>query len=227
MYKEYVTARVNTPIFNTTCADELLKLDKSFLIRSLEMIAYPGSLFEVQGSEGDFFHITTDEYPSKKKLFVHHLFVSKVVGEAKPRTRTIPSKEEIILRLETFPPSMYVWGGNFPEGIPELFPLLTLDRPLNAYTYSAFQFKGVDCSGLLYNVTDGALPRNTSELCHIGEKVPSLRPLDLVVWPGHVLIALPHNRLIECRIHDGIVISPQAERLAQLESHAPSFIRWY
>ena len=71
-----------------------------------------------------------------------------------------------------------------------------------------WQLKGVDCSGLLYWATNGATPRNTSALVNYGTGVmimglsidqilTELKPLDLIVWSGHVLIVLPGERVIE------------------------------
>lgn len=71
--------------------------------------------------------------------------------------------------------------------------------------------KGVDCSGLLYEATNGYTPRNTSSLVDFGvpvkiagltsEKIISkLRPLDIMVWKGHVIVVLDQTRTIESRL---------------------------
>ena len=71
--------------------------------------------------------------------------------------------------------------------------------------------KGLDCSGLLYEATNGCTPRNTSSLISFGEPVQiatldsdqiiqSLQTLDILVWKGHVIIVLDKDRAIESRL---------------------------
>jgi hypothetical protein len=68
--------------------------------------------------------------------------------------------------------------------------------------------KGLDCSGLLYQATDGYTIRNTSSLTSIGSAVEIkdksateiselVIPLDLIVWNGHVVIVLDKETVIE------------------------------
>jgi cell wall-associated NlpC family hydrolase len=87
-----------------------------------------------------------------------------------------------------------------------------------------WQLSGVDCSGLLYEATAGSTPRNTSSLVGFGRPVAVagrsaaelaalLQPLDLIVWPGHVMIVIGGGRVIESRLdcqnpHAGVRIRP-------------------
>lgn len=92
---------------------------------------------------------------------------------------------------------------------------------------------GVDCSGLLYEATNGWTPRNTSQLVSFGSAVTiagnsihqiaaALKPLDLIVWNGHVLIVLDKSSIIESRLacdqpgNGGVIISPLKQRLAEI-----------
>jgi hypothetical protein len=95
-----------------------------------------------------------------------------------------------------------------------------------------WQLAGVDCSGLLYEATNGFTPRNTFSLVEYGRSVPiagldpvkiveRLEPLDLIVWSGHVMIVLDRERLIESRLDSGgkgggVRVRPLREALAEL-----------
>jgi cell wall-associated NlpC family hydrolase len=92
----------------------------------------------------------------------------------------------------------YVWGGNLKDGVPLLREFYPQAEPLI----------GVDCSGLLYEATDGFTPRNTSALTSFGRAVQvaglsperiaqRLQPLDLIVWKGHVMVVLDGDSIIQ------------------------------
>ena len=94
-----------------------------------------------------------------------------------------------------------------------------------------WQLQGVDCSGLLYWATNGVTPRNTSALVNYGTGVmitglsidqilTQLKPLDLIVTRGHVLIVLPGERVIESTWkpsnNGGVYISSLKARLIEI-----------
>jgi cell wall-associated NlpC family hydrolase len=151
-----------------------------------------------------------------------------------PRQAALPSKEEIIRRLRNSVGVAYVWGGNVRLGIPELADLYpVIENKHASYTgKKSFPLAGLDCSGLLYEASGGWTPRNTSELVTYGKSVAiegldaweierRLRPLDLIVWPGHVLIALDQGEVIESRLHcdgqkSGVIISLLPKRLSEI-----------
>jgi hypothetical protein len=59
--------------------------------------------------------------------------------------------------------------------------------------------------------------------CSVREIVSRLAPLDLIVWPGHVLVVLDRERVIESRLdcghaERGVVVTPLAERLKGIMS---------
>ncbi|GAI00651.1 unnamed protein product, partial [marine sediment metagenome] len=72
--------------------------------------------------------------------------------------------------------------------------------------------KGVDCSGLLYQATNGYTPRNTSSLVSYGAPVriaglkvdqiiKKVEPLDIIVRRGHVVVILNKEQVIESCLH--------------------------
>ena len=97
-----------------------------------------------------------------------------------------------------------------------------------------WQLAGLDCSGLLYEATGGWTPRNTSALVSFGKPVDinglsadsiagKIRPLDLIVWQGHLIIVLDHGEVIESRLYcdgrkNGVIIKPLKERLHEILS---------
>jgi hypothetical protein len=108
---------------------------------------------------------------------------------------------------------------------PPSCPLSQID-PL---TYHNWTMNGFDCSGLLYYATNGATPRNTSDLIQdrFGinlpiqgktpqEILPLLQELDAIVWKGHVVLVFDKKTAIESRAKKGVVKSPLEIRLHEI-----------
>lgn len=191
------------------------------------MIAFPQTRFQLLHRVFDtVIQVTTNEYPCQP-LFVDERFLS--FGDFPERNIPLPDAATILKRMESCLGSQYFWGGNWNEGIPEmadLYPALKDEENLLC--------SGVDCSGLLYQATNGFTPRNTSELIDFGqpvERLDDLKPLDLMVWKGHVVIAFSPGKFIESRIDRGVVISDfeprYEEALEKLDGKPLYFRRWY
>ncbi|HEY5259788.1 MAG TPA: hypothetical protein VIJ46_04000, partial [Rhabdochlamydiaceae bacterium] len=144
-----------------------------------------------------------------------------------------PSLETVMERMVKLVGLPYIWGGNWSAGIPALLALYPPSDEISGDLRTLWALKGVDCSGLLYEATDGFTPRNTSELVHYGSPVlienksiseiqKLVRPLDLIVWKGHVVIVVDSEKTIESRHRHGVVIAPLKERLEEvLQTRAP------
>lgn len=218
-----------TPLFNREeIYTSLQTFDKSYLIRSLEMILFPGSLCKIIEQKGSILKILTPDYPSDRPLFIDARFATIEENAREPVTRLPPSSKELLHRLTNYPKRPYIWGGNIAAGVPEMLHYYPPPRLLTPYEYASWQFKGVDCSGLLYEVSSGFLPRNALSMRAALPTVPSLRPFDLitVIHGPHVLIALPGEKVLESREYDGIVLSPLSTRLKELAHREPLFHRW-
>ena len=115
----------------------------------------------------------------------------------------------------------------------ELYPP-TPGVPHSARLDQQWELAGLDCSGLLYEATDGFTPRNTSALVNYGRGIPiagltpgeivqKVEPLDLIVWGGHVQIVLDRERLIESRLEcggkGGVTVRPLREAITDLVRH--------
>lgn len=221
------TPVLNTPDFAKTFSGKV-KLDPCKGVRPVEFVAFPGTLFRIEGEqerEGvKVYRVTSNDYPypTKTGLFVDARFVETVEGTPRERQRTLPETAEIRKRLLSAVGRPYVWGGNFKEGVPLLRRLYPQGDPLY----------GVDCTGLLYEATDGYTPRNSSYLTRYGKGVKvaglsageiakKLEPLDLVAYKGHVMMVLDEDSIIQSVMgcgggKKGVVLSSREETLKKL-----------
>ena len=221
------TPVLNTPEFRKTFSGAV-KLDPCKGVRPIEFVALTGTLFSVQEAlEKDgvtVYRVLTSDYPytPDSGLFVDARFVREWVGGVVvERQRHLPETAEIQRRLLAAVGSPYVWGGNVKEGVPLLKTLYPRGDSL----------AGVDCSGLLYEATDGFTPRNSSALISFGEGVQvaglsagdiakKLKPLDLLVLKGHVMMVLDADSVIESRMgcsgRSGVMVTPIGDALRQL-----------
>lgn len=228
----HVVAISATPVLNTPDFKRIfsgaIKLDPCRGVRPIEFVALKGTLFTVSETlEKDgvaVYRVTSNDYPypSKTGLFIDARFVRKWVGGVlADRQRQLPPLAEIQRRLVAAVGRPYVWGGNLKDGVPLLRSLYPQGDPLY----------GVDCSGLLYEATDGFTPRNTSALIAHGEVVPvdglsakeiarKLKPLDLLVWKGHVMMVLDEDSIIQSRMgcsgEGGVVVAEKEAALRRL-----------
>lgn len=226
----YAVATTSTPVLNTHdftsvfggTDGKALATDSCGQIRALEFIALPGTPFRIEavldGPEFPVYRVITDDYPypSRTGYYIDSRFVDTSETPVQPRPRKLPKRNTILARLSSAVGTTYVWGGNRRDGVPEMmafFPLPPGQRP-DTLTENRWTLRGLDCSGLLYESTDGYTPRNTSALVDYGDPVPiagldearmaeRLRPLDLIVWKGHVMIVYDRNRIIESRLDCG------------------------
>ena len=214
------TVVLNTPDFSSVFGGingKTLKLDKSGLIREVEFVALPGTIFKVEdviknGNKTIYKVTTTDyPYPTKKGYYIDKRFVGSASYKPPGIIKRLPGKERIVQNLLSARGSIYIWGGNWREGLPQMLEWYPPSGTLKPLTKKKWILKGVDCSGLLYEATDGVTPRNTSSLITYGEAlkikgesanqiIRKVRPLDLIVWQGHVIIVLDKERVIESRL---------------------------
>jgi hypothetical protein len=203
----YVVATYPTPVLKTPAFHEVfggrMKLDHCKGVRPIEFIAMTGTLFTVEDAMADqdttIYRVTTNDYPfpTTAGYYIDSRFVT-AVEVPKDRKPELPPVAEVQRRLTAALQRPYVWGGNFVNGVPRLKELYPQADPL----------AGVDCSGLLYQATNGFTPRNTSALISYGKAVhvaglpvekvaQKLKPLDLIVWNGHVMIVLDEDTIIQ------------------------------
>jgi cell wall-associated NlpC family hydrolase len=244
----YAVALIPTPVMNRAAFaavfgggdGKTLLLDSSGLLREVEFVALPGTPFRIKerlkrGGQ-TIYRVTTADYPypTETGYFIDSRFVTTAKTAPPPRSKHLPSREKVIDNLLAARGSRYVWGGNIRAGIPQLLDFYppAAGSSIPPATLEIWQLRGVDCSGLLYEATNGFTPRNTSSLVEYGRAVPiegldpakiveRLEPLDLIVWSGHVMIVLDRERLIESSLASsgrggGVRVRPLREALAEL-----------
>ncbi|MDA8431118.1 MAG: peptidoglycan endopeptidase [Geobacteraceae bacterium] len=242
----YAVARGATPVLNTAAFRSIfggadgttLKTDRCGQVRELEFIALPGTVFRITATASDrnntIYRVATDEYlqPAGSALYVDSRFVTVRATQPPPRIRTLPPQTAIIAALKASIGAPYVWGGDVQAGIGELVGQF-YGGSVPSRDKGRLTLAGLDCSGLLYQATGGGTPRNTSQLISYGKAVPVagrsakeiaglLKPLDLIVWYGHVIVVLDRDTVIESRLvcgmkaNAGVVTTSLQRRLAEI-----------
>jgi hypothetical protein len=198
------------------------------LAKKVETCALTGTKFSILAKNNDVYKVTTKDYPSDE-LYIDASSLDFFEEEPDERKKIeLPSKD-ILQRLWSFEGKRipYLWGGNCPEGIPELLTSYPPKKELSSEQKKLWTMTGTDCSGLLYAVTNGFTPRNTSQLVTFGDSlsvegknkeeiVDMLAPLDLIVWVGHVVIVLNREKTIESRDSQGVMITNTLERIREV-----------
>lgn len=184
------------------------------------MVALPGMVFQVvKEEENGILQVKTVEYPSSIPIYLDKRS-GKYTSHEKGREKELPSMEVILERIKSKVGTPYVWGGNYSAGIPEWLKWYPPQKKLTPFEEIHWMLRGVDCSGLLYEATDGFTPRNTSELMKFGEEVSleDVKQLDMILYRGHVIIALNKDQVIESdHSRGGVVISQLEERVSKIK----------
>lgn len=241
---------LNSPDFNSVFGRKegsSLKTDRCGQVRELEFIALPGTPFKILGElkigNSAVYQVETEEYlaPPGIRLYVDSRFLDLQNNAPPPRKRTLPEREQVTTTLAKSVGRPYVWGGNLPDGVPEL--LKYFYRNISSSDRESLTLAGLDCSGLLYHATAGWTPRNTSQLISFGEPVAIegkreeeiarlLEPLDLILWNGHLIIVLGRGSVIESRLecgkpgNGGVVTTPLRQRLQEIMRIRKPFDDW-
>lgn len=251
----YVVAKLPTPVFNIPAFPVIfgghdgksLRINSCEQMKELEFIALQQTVFVVKETVNKgkltVYKVTTEDYPSRKPLFIDGRFVNISKNRPPERHRQLPTRQEILKRLLFAEGSAYVWGGNIREGIPEMLSLYPPSSEIETGLKNRWTLKGLDCSGLLYEATNGYTPRNTDALIDFGapvyiaglkvsDIVKKVEPLDLIAWRGHVIIVLDGERAIESRLdydkkepgcQGGVRVRPLKDVLEEIfKSRTPS-----
>ncbi len=216
------------PLYNTPNfphSKKKLERDPQGLLKSIEIVALPSTKFTVINKEAapSASEVATSDYPSSTPLYIDSRFLHPASFATPERKKELPPPDTILQFLKSVVGARYFWGGNWAEGIPEmsrLYPHLTAPEDQDDVGC-----KGVDCSGLLYQATNGFTPRNTGQLFTYGKELEvdqnsssavqeAVKPLDMMVWRGHVIFVLDRDNFIESVVGRGVIISDFKERYA-------------
>ena len=225
----YAISREPTPVLNTPDFESVfggtdgktIKTDEKGLIRALQFIALQGTVFEVTDEIDNGNHkilkVKTDEYDYGTELYADSRFLEIDNIRPKKRNKELPPKEKIYEFLDNAVGAKYCWGGNYVEGIEKLMEYYKPSEDISNETKYLWTLKGCDCSGLMYEATNGYTERNTSKLIYSGEPVnvegltaeeiaAKLKPLDMIVWDGHVIYVYDENTAIQSSQSKGGVV---------------------
>ncbi len=217
------------PILNTHDFKKIFNKNKNFPlcdqkghIRALEFIALQEDVcIEIQRFS-DISKVIFPQYSNKPVYLDNRM--TEICNKLACKS-VLHSKEEIIKELKKCVGLPYIWGSNYYLGVDKF---LSYYNPLLQNKKNTWLLKGLDCSGLLYSATNGYTPRNTSALLHFGhglknnfsciyELISAVKPLDLILHEGHVIIILNQNSCIESREKDGVIITNLEKRLLEIE----------
>lgn len=248
----YVKSVLPTPVYSipeilslyydSASLKPAVKVDSKGHIRELEFIACKGTKFFCRRTyhfgSVKVYEVSTAEYPVAGKLYIDARYVQPCSNTEPERRKVMPEKDTVLDELKRMEGIPYRWGGNIPEGIPEqlVFYPPGNDKQKEGFlksNKSLWCLEGVDCSGLLYQATGGSTPRNTSDLVVYGvpvtiaglsvdEIAAKLKPLDLIVWSGHIVIVYNDRQTIESRPRypdghkGGVRLLPLKERLSEI-----------
>jgi hypothetical protein len=225
----YAVAKEPTPVLNSPDFSSVfggsdgmtVKNDDQGLIREMEFIALPGTVFDLIGEfdhgTHKIFKVECKEYEYNTDLYVDSRFVELKKERPKERFISLPSKEEIYKSLDKWVGNRYCWGGNYNDGIKKLIELYKPSGDISDALKEEWMLTGCDCSGLMYEATNGYTPRNTSKLVDYGEAVEieglsaeeiaaKLKPFDMMVWKGHVIYVYDEKTSIQSSLSKGGVI---------------------
>lgn len=245
--QNYALANDYTPVLNTY--DFFLvfggndgasvKLDNRGLIGEMEFIAFPGTVFKIlevvvfDDRNLKYYKVKTDEYQYTGNFYIDSRFVNTYDEMPNGRIVEKPKQTDVIKFMKSLIGYPYMWGSNYADGIYTMLDMYKPKSEIDTRTKNLWILKGVDCSGLLYQSTAGYTPRNTSSLLNYGEAVniedktleeilPLLKPLDLIVIKGHVVIVLDEKTTIESSPDKGVHTSELKTRLERImEEHKP------
>ncbi len=244
----YAVAQFPTPVFNTPDIPFNylpLKKDNQGRLIEMETIAFPGTKFKcLQQISDNIVQVETNEYPSSLSFYVDSRFLKEASSETPERGKELPSSDSILGWIEKRKGLRYFWGGNWETGIPEMLEFYPFLKQASPQDRDDAICRGLDCSGLLHQATNGITPRNTIDLVNFGNDLnlqhlpiqqiqAQLKPLDLLVWRGHIIIVQSPTTLIESRIQNGVVTTDFADRYLEViemlkEQKKPFYFRrWH
>ncbi len=218
---------LNTPHFTKVFGDAI-PLNPLGHPEHFEFVALKHMQFKVLDQIGtNILQIHWPQY-SANALYLDRRFCQDIAQPCPPIPKDF-SRRTLLTHMESRLGTPYVWGGNWAKGIPEMLLYYPSTKPLSKQMQTLWTLEGLDCSGLLFEATHGATPRNTSHLLQFGRAlIPNepLEPLDMILYPGHVLFVRDQTTIIESKSPFGVRICPLNERLAEIAQDRRFIYEW-
>jgi hypothetical protein len=211
------------PILNTSHFDRIFHknqvlVDAQGHPRSFEFVALPGMAFQIIESGPTIVKILCPTY-SDQPLYTDRRF-GRIVSSPPQPQRSLPNAQTLLAHMESRIGTPYVWGGNWAEGIPEMLQYYPPTEPLTPRNLELWTLQGLDCSGLLFEASGGVTPRNSGQLLKYGKALKIsdlLKPLDMLVYPSHVLFVRDQKTIIESKSPFGVRICPLQDRFLEIQ----------
>ncbi len=238
MKKNYLKVIKETPILNTPnfCSifggsdKTSLKTDKKGHIKSLEFVALKNMVFQIEKKTTfPYIYKVVSNFYESDNLYIDSRFTIPInLSEKKANPlQHILDPNKILKRLVSHLGKKYVWGGNYSKGVDDLLKFYPPSKNIDKDLLDKWILKGVDCSGILFEATNGFTPRNTENLLNFKKPVhienltsneiaKKVKPLDIIVFEGHVVIVLDKNYTIESRENFGVIKTPIIDRLKEI-----------
>ena len=193
--------------------------------------------YEVRTRDFDVWYWNKDAY------YLDSRFVEKTDTKLDEVIHKLPDMSSIFKTLLAAVDSQYIWWGSYYQWIPEINELYPTPEDVELSTgeqqYKILQW--TDCSWLLWQATNGYTPRTTRTLLTFWNSVPiswnsvsqiikKVKPLDLIVWAGHVIIILSDEYAIESiwkeNFEWGVEIVSLKERLEDIFTRRQPVDEW-
>ena len=233
--KKYFLIEKPTPVLNISDFlsvfggrdKKTLKQDSLGHTREIEFIALKNMVFEILSSTpSKYIYKVKCNFYKSTNLYIDVRFGCFLNKKKSPNLKYILNPYKIIKKLNSYINLPYVWGANYSKGIKDLlkyYPLTSQNKDL----MKRWTLKGLDCSGLLFDATNGYTPRNTTDLLFYKDSLPIenlniyeiqkiLKPLDLIVFKGHVIVIIDQLTTLESREKIGVYKSNLIIRLNEI-----------
>jgi 6-pyruvoyl-tetrahydropterin synthase len=232
--KQYFIVKKPTPVLNISNFLSVFNLDKKNLkkdpkghTRELEFIALKNMIFEIiEKTDHAYIYKVKCSFYKSSNLYIDSRFCIFSNKKMKPNLKYNLIPHKIIKKLNSYINLPYIWGANYFKGcvdILKFYPTILKDKK----DINRWIFKGLDCSGLLFDVTNGYIKRNTSDLLSYKNKIDieslnpfeiqkKIKPLDLIVFKGHVIIIIDSITTIESREKKGVYKENLIKRLNEI-----------
>lgn len=229
---KYAVSIYDTPVLNSPEFEKIyggrdgksLAFSKNGLVKELEYVAFTGSVFEIideyHVDDHSIYKVLSDKYDivlNGTELFIDSRFVKRVAEKPEQKNISKPTHDQIYSFFDQCENVDYVWGANNINGVNKMLEFYKPAVNLNSKTLNHWSMTGTDCSGLIYEATNGYTPRNTHQMVSYGKGIniegksvteiaEMLEPLDMIVWKGHVIYVYDKNTSIQSAQSEGGVI---------------------
>ncbi|HEU64735.1 MAG: hypothetical protein KR126chlam4_00299 [Candidatus Anoxychlamydiales bacterium] len=236
MKNRYLKVIKETPILNTDNFRSIfggidqnsLKTDEKGHIRAIEFVALKDMVFKIEEKTiFPYIYKISSTFYKSENLYIDSRFTIPLSSSVNINPNYILTPNKIIKRLISHLGEKYIWGANYSKGIKNLLKFYPPSNKINKDVLDKWILKGVDCSGILFEATNGFTPRDTKDLLNyknpvlienlsIYEISKKVKPLDIIVFKGHIVIILNENYTIESRENFGVIKTPLIERIEEI-----------